>query len=81
MYNEVSNMKLAVKIHELASEARLSGKHEAADAYLTALTFVEEYVCEQKEREGKEKAEKAESARALAIALVELYEKFNNNAD
>lgn len=74
-------MKIAIKIHELAREARLSGKHEAADAYLTALTFVEDYLCQQKEKEEKEKAERAESARALAIALVELYGKSIDNAD
>lgn len=74
-------MKLATKIYELAREARTNGNEEAANAYMVALLYIEDYIKEQKEREKKEQLEREESALALAAALVELYESRTNNAD
>ena len=74
-------MNIATKISELAREARKNGNEEAANAYMIALLYIEDYLQEKKEREHKEQAERAENALILATTLVELYENRINNAD
>lgn len=71
-------MNIVEKLFKLSKEAKSA---EVADAYMIAILYVEDYILAQKEKEKKEQIEREESALALAAALVELYEKFPNNAD
>lgn len=69
-------MNIVEKLFKLSKEAK---SPEIADAYMIAILYVEDYILEQKEKEKKERIEREESALALAAAIVELYEKLDNN--